>query len=325
MYKFLGLVLLLITAPALSKTLTIYTYSSFASDWGPGPAIKKTFEAQCHCQLQLVALDDGVAILNRLRLEGKRSKADIILGLDNSLLSTAKDTGLLAQHQVELPKLNLPNGWHDDTFLPYDYGYFAFIYNAEQLSQPPHSFAELLERPELTLLYQDPRTSTVGQGLMLWVQTLYGERAARVWQNLAKRTVAVTKGWSESYGMFLKGEADLVLSYTSSPAYHLEIEQQTQYQAANFSEGHYLQVEVAAMLKASKEPALARQFLTFMLSPDFQQHVAQGNWMFPVIDTELPDSFTTLITPTPSLSLDSEKIRLHRSHWLKEWRNSVLQ
>lgn len=35
--------LLLIAAPALAAkpVLTVYTYDSFAADWGPGPAVKK--------------------------------------------------------------------------------------------------------------------------------------------------------------------------------------------------------------------------------------------------------------------------------------------
>ncbi|MBQ4797209.1 thiamine ABC transporter substrate-binding protein, partial [Pectobacterium versatile] len=78
---------------------------------------------------------------------------------------------------------------------------------------------------------------------------------------LAAKTVTVTKGWSEAYGLFLKGEADLVLSYTTSPAYHLIAEKKDSYAAANFSEGHYLQVEVAAQLAGSKNPQLAARFL----------------------------------------------------------------
>ncbi len=37
-------VLLLISAPVLAAKpeLTVYTYDSFSSDWGPGPAIKKS-------------------------------------------------------------------------------------------------------------------------------------------------------------------------------------------------------------------------------------------------------------------------------------------
>ncbi|WP_344963581.1 thiamine ABC transporter substrate binding subunit [Oceanisphaera sediminis] len=304
-------------------TLTIYTYSSFASDWGPGPAIKQAFEAECACRLELVALDDGVSILNRLRLEGRHNKADIILGLDNNLLQAAKDTGLLAEHGQSLDGITVPGGWSDSTFLPYDYGYFAFIYDADKLKQPPQSFAELLARPELTLLYQDPRTSTPGQGLMLWVQKLYGDEAPAVWQNLAKRTVSVTKGWSESYGMFLKGEADLVLSYTTSPAYHIEAEQKTRYRAAGFEEGHYLQVEVAAMLSNSQQPELARQFMQFMVSPAFQQEIPAGNWMYPVIETPLPASFDTLISPEQSLVFRAEQVATQRSGWLRQWLSAV--
>lgn len=310
-------------AMAANPTLTVYTYGSFASDWGPGPAIKKTFEAECECQLEFVALDDGVSILNRLRLEGDATQADIVLGLDNNLLQAAKETGLLAEHKVSLDGLQLPSGWDDRVFVPFDYGYFAFIYDADKLATPPASFAELLERDDLSLLYQDPRTSTPGLGLLLWVQQLYGERAPEVWQNLAKRTVSVTKGWSESYGMFLKGEADMVLSYTTSPAYHIEAEQKTQYKAAGFSEGHYLQVEVAAKLKTSKQAALADRFLQFMVGPGFQQHIATGNWMYPVIDTPLPAGFADLVQPASSLSFSAQEVDEHRHAWVRQWLNSV--
>ena len=74
--------LLLCAAPAFAKpVLTVYTYDSFAADWGPGPTIKKAFEADCNCELKLVALEDGVSLLNRLRMEGKNSKADILISL----------------------------------------------------------------------------------------------------------------------------------------------------------------------------------------------------------------------------------------------------
>ncbi|GAL06987.1 thiamin ABC transporter substrate-binding component [Photobacterium aphoticum] len=97
--------------------------------------------------------------------------------------------------------------------------------------------------------------------------------------------------------MFLKGEADMVLSYTTSPAYHLIAEKDTQYKAANFSEGHYLQVEVAAKLKSTDNPELADQFLAFILTPAFQEHIPTGNWMYPVIPQTLPAGFDQLSLP----------------------------
>ena len=63
---------------------------------GPGPKIKQAFEKECGCILNLVPLEDGVAILNRLRLEGQHSKADMVLGLDDALISEAKQSGLFA-------------------------------------------------------------------------------------------------------------------------------------------------------------------------------------------------------------------------------------
>lgn len=71
---------------------------------------------------------------------------------------------------------------------------------------------------------------------------------------MANKTLTVTKGWSESYGLFLKGEADLVLSYTSSPGYHMLADNKDNYAAALFEEGHYLQVEMAGVLTSSKHP-----------------------------------------------------------------------
>ena len=65
--------------------LTVYTYNSFTSEWGPGPTLAKDFEAQCGCDLNWVSLEDGAALLARLKLEGKSTKADVVLGLDTNL------------------------------------------------------------------------------------------------------------------------------------------------------------------------------------------------------------------------------------------------
>ena len=57
-------------ASARAETLTVYTYDSFTSEWGPGPAIETAFEAQCGCDLEWVGVDDAALLLSRLRLEG---------------------------------------------------------------------------------------------------------------------------------------------------------------------------------------------------------------------------------------------------------------
>ncbi|EPM5417063.1 thiamine ABC transporter substrate binding subunit [Vibrio parahaemolyticus] len=312
------------SAFAAENTLTIYTYDSFAADWGPGPKIEQAFEAKCGCDVNFVALDDGVSILNRLRLEGGNSRADIVLGLDNNLMAEAKKTGLLTEHNVDTANTVLPNGWSDTTFVPYDYGYFAFVYNKEKLANPPKSMKELVEtRDDLKVIYQDPRTSTPGQGLMLWMKSIYGDDVTQSWQKLASKTVTVTKGWSEAYSMFLNGESDLVLSYTTSPAYHLIAENDSKFATANFAEGHYMQVEVAAKVKGSKNSELADQFMNFILSDEFQSAMPTGNWMYPVTDVELPKGFETLNVPSKSLSFSADEVAKMRKSWIREWQSAL--
>ncbi len=310
-------------ANAQQPTLTVYSYNSFMSQWGPGETIKKGFEAQCHCQLDVVTLGDGVSVLNRIRLEGDKTNADVILGLDNNLLAQAKQADILIPHQISKPD-NLNTDWWDDSFIPYDFGYFAFIYNQDKIKNPPHSLHELVEnKGNWKIIYQDPRTSTPGLGLLFWMKKVYGDESANAWQQVAKHTVTVTKGWSEAYGMFLKDEADLVLSYSTSPIAHIINENNHSYAAAIFDEGHYRQVEVAGIIKYSQEVDLARQFLRYLLTPEIQRQFAEKNVMYPIIKTDLPDAYKQINIIDKSLEFTPEEIEKHQKGWIREWQSVI--
>ena len=95
---------------------------------------------------------------------------------------------------------------------------------------------------------------------MLWVKHVYGEEADEAWAKLSERVVTVSPGWSESYGLLTSGEVPMVLSYTTSPAYHIIAEESERYQAAAFEEGHYMQIEVAGITTRGANNPLARQF-----------------------------------------------------------------
>ena len=316
--------LAVIAIPALAKVpvLTVLTYDSFVSEWGPGPGVEAAFEAVCACDLQFIGAGDGAALLARVQLEGAASDADVVLGLDTSLTAAAAATGLFAPHGV--PAVNgLPMAFDDPLFLPFDWGWFAFVYEKAKLAVPPKSFEELAAS-DLKIILQDPRSSTPGLGLLLWVKAAYGDRAADIWAGLADNVVTVTPGWSEAYGLFLAGEADMVLSYTTSPAYHLIAENDAGKAAALFDEGHYLQVEVAGKLAASDQPALADQFLAFMLSEGFQAVIPQTNWMYPAVlpAAGLPEGFDAF-RPAKSLLMTAEEAQAARGGALAEWQAAL--
>ncbi|MGC4026098.1 MAG: thiamine ABC transporter substrate binding subunit [Mesorhizobium sp.] len=314
-------VLLFAVPVSAADKLTVYTYESFTAEWGPGPQVEKAFEAQCNCDLEFVSVADGVALLNRLKLEGKATKADIVLGLDTNLTAEAKSTGLFAPHG-EIGELTIPGGWNDDTFVPYDYGYFSVVYNKDKLPNPPKSLQELVDgNPKEKIIIQDPRTSTPGLGLVLWMRSVYGDKAGEAWAKLKGRVLTVTPGWSEAYGLFTKGEAPMVISYTTSPAYHLIAEKVDTYKATVFQEGNYMQVEVAGITSTGAQNPLAEKFMTFMTSTAFQDVIPETNWMFPAAKTSKPlnPAFGTLPQPVKPLLFAPDIVERNRKAWTGEW------
>lgn len=310
-----------------AATLNVYTYSSFSADWGVGPKVKTGFEAICGCELKFTSLDDGVSVLNRIRLEGAKSEADVVIGLDTNMTEAAVATGLFAEHSVDVSGIPVPNGWTHSQFVPFDYGYFSFVYNSEVVKNPPKSMQELIDAPDsLKIVIQDPRTSTPGLGLMLWMKDIYGDKAAGQWAKLAPKIVTVTKGWSEAYyTIFQGGEADMVLSYTTSPAYHITVEKDEKYKGADFAEGHYMQIEVAAKLKAAPQPELADMFLNYIASDEFQSFIPQGQWMYRLgANTDgVPASYDSLVKPAKTLLIDPVEVEANRKAWISEWQNAL--
>ena len=304
--------------------LTVYTYDSFVGEWGPAAAIEEGFEAVCQCDLTFVAMDDGVSIFNRLQLEGASSDADVVLGLDSSLMQEVSNAKLMQAHTVKSEYSALPIEWTHSDFVAYDWGHFAFVYNSETFTEVPSSLKELVENQEIKVVYQDPRTSTPGLGLMLWMKDVFNDQADVMWQTLAQHTVTVTPGWTEAYyNVFQAGEADMVLSYTTSPAAHVMFEDDHKFKAAVFSEGHYLQVEVAGVLATADNTELANQFLTYLLADAAQSTLVSANIMNPVNTIALPEAWSVVQTPAKTLSKESADVAANRQTWTNEWLNAT--
>jgi len=308
-----------------ANTLTIYTYDSFVSDWGPGPIIKKKFEDKFKIHLEFVTVDSAATLLTKVILEGSSTKADIVLGLDMNLLDEANKSNLFFKHSLEhlINIIDLPIEWESENFTPYNYGYFAFVYNNKKFTNPPNSMEELINNTDARIVIQDPRTSTPGLGLLTWIKAIYGNKAGDAWEKLNKKIISVTKGWTDAYyNIFLAGEADMVLSYTTSPAAHIMFENNYDYSAINFSEGNYITIEFAGILKSSKNKLLAKKFLRFMLTEDFQSIIPLTNIMYPVIKiNDLPEAYKSLEIPKV-LQIDPTIININKEDWIEEWLNA---
>ena len=316
---------LFISFSIYAEKLTIYTYDSFVSEWGPGPIIEKIFEEKHNADIEFVAVDSAATLLNKVILEGDTSKADIVLGLDMNLFDLAEQSELFTTHNInDINNLiNLPLKWESNKFVPYNYGYFSFVYNEANLATPPKSMDELINSTNARIVIQDPRTSTPGLGLLTWMKALYGDKAGDQWKKLNKKIISVTKGWTDAYyNFFMAGEADMVLSYTTSPAAHIMFEERYDILATTFEEGNYITIEFAGILNNSQNKDLANKFLNFMLSEEFQSVIPSTNIMYPVTNIkDLPEAFDKLDVPN-FIQMDPKEINKNKEKWIDEWLNA---
>ena len=114
------LVLLIFLFPVIAlaettSTLTIYAPDYFISEWGPGPKIKEAFERKCNCNLKYVSGDP----LSKLMLEGKSTRADILIGLSSDQISKARKLNSFDKINFDFSLPQLPINWKDHTFLPF--------------------------------------------------------------------------------------------------------------------------------------------------------------------------------------------------------------
>jgi thiamine transport system substrate-binding protein len=197
------------------------------------------------------------------------------------------------------------------------------VYNEANLATPPKSMDELINSTNARIVIQDPRTSTPGLGLLTWMKALYGDKAGDEWKKLNKKIISVTKGWTDAYyNFFMAGEADMVLSYTTSPAAHIMFEERYDILATTFEEGNYITIEFAGILNNSQNKDLANKFLNFMLSEEFQSVIPSTNIMYPVTSIkDLPEAFDKLNIPK-FIQIDPKEINKNKEKWINEWLNA---
>ena len=308
---------------AQNPILTVYAPDYFTSEWGPGPSIEAKFEETCNCDLVFSAGE----LLPRLVLEGQNTKADVVIGLNTDITKKARELGIFSPHNQDNSRLNLPVEWEDEIFLPFDWSYVSFVFDTTKTNLP-NNFEELASLPEnIKIVIQDPRSSISGLALVLWIKQIYGDNAAAYWQKLAPKILTVTKGWSEAYGLFTDGEAAGVLSFSTSPAYHIAVEGDITKQAAIFKEGHYPFFELAAKVKSSENDVLSSMFMKFILSDEFQDLIPMTNWSYPSAQAveKWPSVFSDLPMPQSAVYLSENAASEITKQAIEEWRSALSQ
>lgn len=303
------------------NAVTVYSYDSFSGEWGPGPEVIPLFEEETGIKVNLIEVGGAAELVNRLILEGDNTSADVAIGISDDYASE-EVLNLFSPYKSQYADTIREDIIFDKEFrlTPFDWGTFAFVYDTQSGIDKPESLEDLTdEKYDDKVILIDPRTSSVGSGLLSWTKNALGEDGALSWwEKMKDNALTIPSGWSSAYGLFTEGEAPLVISYTTSPVYHVMNEDTIRYEALIFQDGHQATIEGVGILKNAKNRENAEKFIDFILS-EAQEEIAVLNSMYPVnASTELPSAYS--YAPVPEKIFTSDLMTQdERNTLLKEW------
>ena len=321
------------------QSLTVMTHDSFAvSD-----NVIQAFEQANNVKITFVKGGDAGEMLNKAILSKSAPLADVMYGVDNTLLSEALSADIYESYASPALK-DVPADVQldsSDNALPVDHGYVCVVYDKAYFSthnlSAPQSLEDLI-KPEYKGLFvmENPATSSPGLDFLLATIKHFGtSNYIDYWKQLRANGLVVVDGWETAYytnfsGSSGQGAQALVVSYATDPAYEV-MSASTPVADASVAalvgpDSCFHQIEFVGILKGTQHLALAQKFVDFMLSPQFQADVPGQMAVYPVVSNiSLPDAFTKFapIPPQPAM-LSSDDISNNRQAWVQAWTDAVL-
>jgi thiamine transport system substrate-binding protein len=316
-----------------SQTITLLTHDSFAIS----KDVIKAFETDNNAKVNIIQSGDAGAMLNQAILTKDAPVADILFGVDNTFLSRALDADIF--HAYQSPALSdIADEFKLDPSnraLPVDYGDVCINYDkayfAEKNLPVPLTFEDLA-KPEYKnlLVMENPATSSPGLAFLLATRAHFGDRYLDYWKSLKANGTVIVDGWETAYYTNFsassgKGPQPMVVSYASSPAAEVFFASPAPSKAPTASivesDMCFRQIEFVGILKNGQNKDLARKFVDFMLSQQFQEDMPLNMFVYPVNkNAKLPDVFVKYaqVAESPAV-LSYSEIASNRDAWIEAW------
>lgn len=285
-----------------AEEITIYGPSSMKwIEKGYG----KVFQEETGDSIKFISID---GIVGRLKLEKKRPKADVVVGLTELTTEMARRENLILPY---VPKNidNIANAnfkMSSEYVTPMDYGILAINYNKEKIPNPPKSLKELGAMTK-QLMVENPKVSITGEEALQWSVALYGENWLDFWKELKPAIYSVEPGWSEAFAKFTAGEAPMMIGYATSNLFFTG-EDSSKYDSFLLEDGSFIYQEGVSLVNKKEVKAGAKKFMERVLSDEFQKIMSEENYMFPVTNIEVSEGFKNVPTTDKTVKLTKEQI-----------------
>ncbi|MFM7145078.1 MAG: thiamine ABC transporter substrate binding subunit [Actinomycetales bacterium] len=322
-------------APGTPVTVRMLTHDSFAVS----QSLLDDLRTQTGIDLQVITSGDAGAMVSGAILTAGAPSADVLFGVDNTLLARALEAEVFQPYEITDPQVILPalTQGTGGVVTPVDYGDVCINIDtkwyADAQLAPPTSLADLIDpRYRGQLVVTDPATSSPGLAFLLSTIASYEQDWPTYWESLRANDVAVVGSWSDAYyGSFSLsgGDRPLVVSYATSPPAEIVYAEGTppaQPQSAVLTDGCYRQIEYAGVLRGTQHPTAAGAVIDWLLSPQVQADIPLSMFVFPAREgTPLPEVFTRFAAQVPEpAQLPATEVADNLKTWLTEW-DTVMQ
>ncbi len=297
------------------------------------------FTNETGIEVEIIRGGDAGIVINQAILASGNPVADVLFGVDTTLLSRTIDADLFQPYRSVAGRDFVEGyGTAGGVVTPIDFGDVCLNYDTIRLPNPPSSLEELTdERFRGMLVMPDPTISSPGLAFLLATIDRFGETGPYTWRDywtdLRANDVEIVADWGTAYYSSFSapgtGSRPIVVSYASSPPAEVmfsdpPIDRAT---TAVIEDGCFRQVEYAGVLRGSRNQGPARQLIDFMLAIPFQESVPSSMFVFPVNPAAtLPEVFiANALVPSDPASIDPGTIEQNRERWLTEWIDTVLR
>ncbi|MDG4950985.1 Fe(3+) ABC transporter substrate-binding protein [Weeksellaceae bacterium KMM 9724] len=279
------------------QVVNVYTHRHYEPDQN----IFKMFEDETGIKVKVINASAD-ELIQKMKMEGKQSPADVLITVDAGRLSRAKDEGLLQSIDSEILESKVPahlqdvdNQWFGLTKRARVIAYAKDRVSPEDLS----TYEDLVNEKWKGKILVRSSSNIYNQSLLASIIANDGEAAAKTWaEGIVANMARAPKGSDrDQVKAVVAGEGDIAIvnSYyigkmlNSPDAEEVKTAQQIGLFFPNQGDrGTHINVSGAGVAKYAPNKANAIKFIEYLISAEAQQVFTEANYEYPILESVAP-------------------------------------
>ncbi|MGK7934104.1 MAG: Fe(3+) ABC transporter substrate-binding protein [Microcystaceae cyanobacterium] len=283
---------------AQSKEVNIYSSRHYNTD----QRLYDDFTSQTGIKVNLIE-GKGDPLIERIRREGSRSPADILITVDAGRLWRATQAGIFTPVNSSILNQKIPDYLRDSKGLWFSFSkrLRVIMYSKERVNPSSlSSYADLANSKWKGKVLIRSSSNIYNQSFVAWLIDVKGQQAAEQWCRGVVSNFARSPQGNDTAQMeaIAAGVGDLALVNTyylakladsSDPARRQIFDKVGAFFPDQNGRGAHANVSGAGLVKNAPNKEAGIKFLEYLVSPSAQAFFAQGNHEYPVVSGVKPD------------------------------------